>query len=305
MRLLFAGTPDAAVPSLDALAAGPHEIVRVVTRPPAPQGRRRVLTPSPVEARALELGLPVLHASRLDDDATATLLADRADLGVVVAYGGLIREPLLSGPAEGWINLHFSLLPRWRGAAPVQHALIAGDSTTGVAVFRLEAGLDTGPLLAVEEVPIGALETAGHLLGRLAAIGAGVLAGAVDALAAGTATGRSAGGGADPRRQAHARGRPARPHRVRRRRARTATAAPRPSPAPSPRSPAAASRCWTPPQPVTPPRWHPGEVVLTGGRVLVGTADAPIELVTVQPAGRTPMPATAWLNGAARPVRLG
>ena len=304
MRLLFAGTPDAAVPALDALAAGPHEIVRVVTRPPAPQGRRRVLTPSPVEARALELGLPVLHASRLDDDATATLLADGVDLGVVVAYGGLIREPLLSGPAEGWINLHFSLLPRWRGAAPVQHALIAGDSTTGVAVFRLEAGLDTGPLLAVEEVPIGALETAGHLLGRLAAIGAGVLAGAVDALAAGTATAVPQAGEptlagkltlADGRLDLTASADAV----LNRYRGTT--------PEPGAFTEVAGSRLKVldaaPARDAAP--LAPGEVVLTDGRVLVGTADVPIELVTVQPAGRTPMPATAWLNGAARPVRLG
>jgi methionyl-tRNA formyltransferase len=188
MRLLFAGTPAAAVPSLDALATTDHEIVRVVTRPPAPQGRRRVLTPSPVDARATVLGLPVLHAARFGPEATEVLAADHADLGVVVAYGALLREPLLSAPRLGWINLHFSLLPRWRGAAPVQRAIIAGDTVTGASVFQLEAGLDTGPLLAVREVPIGALETAGHLLDRLAGIGAGVLRGVVDDLAAGTAT---------------------------------------------------------------------------------------------------------------------
>jgi methionyl-tRNA formyltransferase len=304
MRLLFAGTPQAAVPALDALAAGPHEIVRVITRPPAPQGRRRVLTPSPVDDRAAALGLPVLHAARLDEAATRTLLADEADLGVVVAYGGLIREPLLSGPRLGWINLHFSLLPRWRGAAPVQHALLAGDTTTGAAVFRLEAGLDTGPVLAVEEVGIGALETAGHLLDRLAAIGAPLLAGAVDALAAGTARavpqqgeptaapkltledGRLDVAGPAAALLDRYRGVTPEPGAFIEHagvRLKVLEAAPAPDAAPLP----------------------PGAVATVGGRVLVGTADAPVELVTVQPAGRTPMPAAAWLRGAHPPVRLG
>ena len=304
MRLLFAGTPEAAVPSLDALAAGPHEIVRVITRPPAPQGRRRVLTRSPVDDRAAALGLPVVHAARLDEAATATLLADEADLGVVVAYGGLIREPLLSGPRLGWINLHFSLLPRWRGAAPVQHALIAGDTTTGVAVFRLEAGLDTGPVLAVEEVPIGALETAGHLLDRLAVIGAPLLAGAVDALATGTARsvpqqgeptlapkptledGRLDLAGSAAAVLDRYRGVTPEPGAFTEHdgvRLKVLEAAPARDAAPLP----------------------PGAVAAVGGRVLVGTADAPVELVTVQPAGRTAMPAAAWLRGTHPPVRLG
>jgi methionyl-tRNA formyltransferase len=304
MRLLFAGTPDAAVPALDALVDGRHRVARVITRPPAPQGRRRVLTPSPVDARAAELGLPVLHAARLDDAATATLLGDEADLGVVVAYGGLIRDPLLSAPRLGWINLHFSLLPRWRGAAPVQHALIAGDATTGVSVFRLEAGLDTGPLLAVEEVPIEALETAGHLLGRLAAVGAPLLARTVDALADGTAApvpqrgeatlaGKTTleDGRLDFRAPAAAvldryRGVTPEPGaftEVDGSRLKVLEAASAPDAAPL----------------------APGTVALTGGRVLAGTGDLPVELVTVQPAGRTPMPAAAWLRGARPPVRLG
>jgi methionyl-tRNA formyltransferase len=304
MRLLFAGTPHAAVPALDALSAGPHEIVRVITRPPAPQGRRRVLTPSPIDERAAALGLPVLHAARLDEAATATLLADEADLGVVVAYGGLIREPLLSGPRLGWINLHFSLLPRWRGAAPVQHALIAGDTTTGAAVFRLEYGLDTGPLISVEEVPIGALETAGHLLDRLAGIGAPLLAAAVDALAAGTARfvpqqgeptlapkltlddGRLDLAGPAAAVLDRYRGVTPEPGAFTEHdgaRLKVLEAAPAPDAASLP----------------------PGAVAAVGGRVLVGTADAPVELVTVQPAGRTPMPAAAWLRGAHPPVRLG
>ena len=144
MRLVFAGTPDAAVPSLRRLAASAHEIVAVVTRTDAPLGRKRILTPSPVARAADELGLPVIKADRLDAAATEAIGALEPDLGVIVAYGGLVREPLLSLPAHGWINLHFSLLPRWRGAAPVQRALIEGDAETGVAVFQLVAELDAG-----------------------------------------------------------------------------------------------------------------------------------------------------------------
>lgn len=304
MRLIFAGTPQAAVPALDALAAGPHDVVRVVTRPPAPQGRRHVLTPSPVDLRAAALGLPVRHAARLDQAATATLLADQADLGVLVAYGGLVREPLLSGPRLGWINLHFSLLPRWRGATPVQRALIAGDTTTGASVFRLESGLDTGPLIAVQEVPIGALETAGHLLERLAGIGAGLLAGAVDELAAGTA------------RTAPQRGEPTLAPKLTLEDGRLDLTGPARAvldryrgvtPEPGAFTEHAGVRLKVleaaPADDAGP--LSPGVVAAVAGRVLVGTADAPVELVTVQPAGRTPTPAAAWLRGGRPPVRLG
>ena len=174
LRIVFAGSPDAAVPSLRALAAGPHDVVAVITREDSPQGRKRVLTPTPVAVAAEELGLPVIRANRLaavGDD----VLALAADLGVVVAYGGLIRAPLLSAPRLGWINLHFSLLPRWRGAAPVQRAIMAGDTETGAAVFRLVDELDAGPVYAELRRPIGHHETAGHLLGELAESGAELL----------------------------------------------------------------------------------------------------------------------------------
>ncbi|MGO3033297.1 MAG: methionyl-tRNA formyltransferase, partial [Microbacterium gubbeenense] len=140
-RIVFAGTPDAAVPSLVALVSSGADVVGVVTRPDAPLGRKRVITPSPVARKAEELGLPVVKAARLDDDATAQILALEPDLGVIVAYGGLVRDPLLTAPEHGWINLHFSLLPKWRGAAPVQRALIAGDEVTGAAVFQLVSAL--------------------------------------------------------------------------------------------------------------------------------------------------------------------
>lgn len=187
MRVVFAGTPEPAVPSLRALAASSHEVVGVVTRRDAPIGRKRVLTPSPVAVAAEDLGLPVVKADRLDDAATAEIAALGADLGVIVAYGGLVREPLLSTPPHGWINLHFSLLPRWRGAAPVQHALIAGDRVTGAAVFQLVPALDAGDVFAElrYDVPRGA--TAGDVLAHLAASGAELVTSVVDAIADGSA----------------------------------------------------------------------------------------------------------------------
>ncbi|MEI2268292.1 methionyl-tRNA formyltransferase [Microbacterium sp. No. 7] len=187
MRVVFAGTPEPAVPSLRALAASSHEVVGVVTRRDAPIGRKRVVTPSPVAVAAEELGLPIVKADRLDDAATAEIAALGADLGVIVAYGGLVREPLLSMPRHGWINLHFSLLPRWRGAAPVQHALIAGDRVTGAAVFQLVPALDAGDVFAElrYDVPRGA--TAGDVLTDLAASGAELVSGVVDAIADGSA----------------------------------------------------------------------------------------------------------------------
>ncbi|MCR2814669.1 methionyl-tRNA formyltransferase [Microbacterium jiangjiandongii] len=187
MRLVFAGTPEPAVPSLRALAASGHDLVAVVTRTDAVLGRKRVLTPSPVAQAADELGIPVIKADRLDATATDAIAELRPDLGVIVAYGGLVREPLLSMPPHGWINLHFSLLPRWRGAAPVQHALIAGDRTTGASVFRLVAELDAGDVYGEVTYPVPEEATAGDVLADLADVGAGLLTEVVDAIAAGTA----------------------------------------------------------------------------------------------------------------------
>ncbi len=186
MRLVFAGTPAAAVPTLRRLAAS-HDIAAVVTRPDAPLGRRRVLTPSPVAQAAAELGLPVIKTARLDDAATAEISALQVELGVIVAYGGLVREPLLSTPTAGWINLHFSLLPAWRGAAPVQRALIAGDEVLGASVFQLVAELDAGDVFATREVDVVATATAGEVLEALAVDGAELTADVVSAIADGTA----------------------------------------------------------------------------------------------------------------------
>ena len=143
MRILFAGTPQVAVTSLDHLHQAGFEIAAVLTRPDAPLGRKRVLTPSPVAARAEELGLPVIKAAKITEEVTEELRRLQRDAAAIVAFGGLVPQAALDVPVHGWINLHFSLLPAWRGAAPVQHSIIHGDDITGAVTFQLEAGLDT------------------------------------------------------------------------------------------------------------------------------------------------------------------
>lgn len=189
MRLVFAGTPDVAVPTLRALA-DVHEIVGVVTRPDAPLGRKRVLTPSPVAQAAEELGLTTIKTARLDESATAEITALGADLGVIVAYGGLVREPLLSAPPHGWINLHFSLLPKWRGAAPVQRALIAGDTEFGATVFQLVPELDAGDVFATSTIDVPTDATAQTVLELLAVDGARLVRDVVAQIEEGTAAAR-------------------------------------------------------------------------------------------------------------------
>ena len=186
MRLVFAGTPEVAVPSLEALVASRHEVLAVLTRPDARSGRGRALVPSPVRVRAQELGLEVLTPERPSDPALRARLAELApDACPIVAYGGLIPSDLLAVPAAGWINLHFSLLPAWRGAAPVQHAVMAGDEVTGATTFRVEQALDTGPTYGVMTETIRPTDTAGDLLQRLSTAGAGLLVATLDGLEAG------------------------------------------------------------------------------------------------------------------------
>lgn len=299
LRIVFAGTPAAAVPSLRALAASDHEVIAVVTREDAPLGRKRVLTPTPVAEAADDFGIPVLKANRIGP-LEARLAALRPDLGVIVAYGGLVREPVLSTPRLGWINLHFSLLPRWRGAAPVQRALIAGDRETGAAVFQLVAELDAGPVFGVIRHPIGRNETAGHLLEVLADSGAGLLTSVVDDLAAGTAVATPQSG--------------------------DVTLAPKLELADGwldwsrPAAELDARIRGTTPEPGAfalldggerlkvldaaiaheQARLTPGEFELRGGRLLVGTGSDPLHLVTVHPAGKRAMPAADWWRGRAR-----
>ncbi len=185
MRIVFAGTPDVAVPSLDALVQSKHNVVGVVTRPDAPAGRGRKLTVSPVAARADELGLPVLKPDHPhDDDFQASLRALAPDVCAVVAYGALLPQSALDIPAQGWINLHFSVLPRWRGAAPVQRAIMAGDSETGTTCFRIVSALDAGPIFDVERHAMPE-STAGELLTQLASSGAAQLVRVMDSIAQG------------------------------------------------------------------------------------------------------------------------
>ncbi len=186
MRLVFAGTPEPALPALDALLASEHEVLAVLTRPDAPTGRGRSLQPSPVAARAREAGLEVLTpASPRDPGFVARLTELAPDACPVVAYGGLIPPAVLAIPRFGWINLHFSVLPAWRGAAPVQHAIIAGDDIVGASTFLLEAGLDTGPVYGVYTETARARDTAGDLLDRLARAGADLLVRTLDGIEAG------------------------------------------------------------------------------------------------------------------------
>ncbi|CAL9385811.1 methionyl-tRNA formyltransferase [Streptomyces sp. MS2A] len=184
MKLVFAGTPEVAVPALDALiASGRHEVAAVVTRPDAPAGRGRRLVASPVAERAEEAGIEVLKPAKPRDPEFLDRLREIApDCCPVVAYGALLPRVALDVPAQGWVNLHFSLLPAWRGAAPVQHALMAGDEITGASTFLIEEGLDSGPVYGTVTETVRPTDTSGDLLTRLAFAGAGLLAATMDGI---------------------------------------------------------------------------------------------------------------------------
>ncbi|PUA79606.1 methionyl-tRNA formyltransferase [Nocardioides currus] len=195
MRVVFAGTPDVAVPSLDALAASGHELVGVVTRPDAPSGRGRKLVASPVAVRGEELGVPVLKPEHpRDPDFQAALRELRPDVCPVVAYGALLPQSALDIPEHGWINLHFSILPAWRGAAPVQHSIWSGDEMTGATTFRIVKELDAGPTFGVMTERIRPTDTAGDLLGRLAEGGATLLVRTLDGIEDGSLEAREQAG---------------------------------------------------------------------------------------------------------------
>lgn len=298
LRIVFAGSPEAAVPSLAALLASRHEIAAVVTRPDSQQGRRRELTPTPVATAAEAAGVPVIRAASLAP-VTDRLLELRADLGVVVAYGGLVRDPLLTAPPHGWVNLHFSLLPRWRGAAPVQRAIMAGDERTGAAVFRLVPELDAGPVYAAETTVIGRHATAGELLRQLASSGAELLVRTVDGIADGTAVASEQLGepsfapklGIDDARIRWTDDGRTVADRIR---------------GVTPEPGAFTVLAGTPQERLKVLRaaqatgvapFAPGAVELRDGAVLVGTGSAPLELIEVQPAGRRAMAALDWFRG--------
>ena len=189
MRIVFGGTPDVAIPSLDLLVDSRHELVAVVTRPDAPSGRGKKLTASPVAQHAAKLGIEVLKPQRPRDEEFVSRLTEMApDCCPVVAYGALLPQRVLDIPRHGWVNLHFSLLPAWRGAAPVQHAILAGDEITGATTFRIVLELDAGPIFGTVTEPIRPVDTAGDLLHRLSLSGARLLVETLDGIEDGTLT---------------------------------------------------------------------------------------------------------------------
>ena len=302
MKLVFAGTPEPAVPSLRALLESTrHEVAAVVTRPDAPAGRGRKLLRSPVGALADEAGIPVLTPHRPSDPDFLAQLSELApDCCPVVAYGALVPRAALSIPRFGWVNLHFSLLPAWRGAAPVQAAVRHGDEVTGATTFLLEEGLDTGPTFGVVTETVRPGDTSGDLLGRLATSGAGLLLATMDGIADGTLRPRpqpSDGVSHAPKvTTADARVEWATPPLAVDRLIRSVT------PEPGAWSTFRGDRLGLGPvSPVTdaePPVLKPGELHVEKRRVLVGTAAAPLQLGEVLPVGKRAMPAPDWARGA-------
>lgn len=297
MRVVFAGTPEVSVTALKAIVASSHEVVAVVTRPDAPAGRGRKLVASPVAEYAEQLGIEVLKPVRPSDPEFLARLTEIApDCCPVVAYGGLLSQAALDIPTHGWINLHFSVLPAWRGAAPVQHAIIAGDDVTGATTFRIVKALDAGPVYGVLTEPIGPSDTAGDLLNRLAESGAKLLVDTLDGVEAGVLEARE-----QP--------------------ADGVTIAPKITvddaaldlTAPAQRVDRLVRGCNPSPGAWTTFRGErlkvlavaikdeddlkPGELRTTKSSVTVGTGSKALELVTVQPQGKKPMPAADWARG--------
>ncbi|RLK22214.1 methionyl-tRNA formyltransferase [Micromonospora sp. M71_S20] len=296
--MIFAGTPAVAVPALAAVAASRHELLAVVTRPDAPAGRGRGLVRSPVGAWADEHGIEVLTPARPREPEFQDRLRELApDCVPVVAYGALVPPAALEIPRHGWINLHFSLLPAWRGAAPVQHAVLHGDELTGASVFQLEEGLDTGPVYGTLTDEIRPTDTSGDLLERLAHSGAGLLVAVLDAIDDGTARAEpqpADGVSLAPKLTVEdARVRWSDPAFAVDRRIRACT------PAPGPWTTFRGERVKL--GPVTPvpdgPELKPGELLVEKSRVLAGTATTPVRLGEVRAAGKRAMPATDWARG--------
>lgn len=300
MRLIFAGTPDVAVPALEALVASEHEIAAVITQPDARGKRGKTLHPSPVKTAAQAHGLTVLDpADAKDPEFIAQVAALEADAAAVVAYGRILRPTLLAASAHGWVNLHFSILPAWRGAAPVQRSLMAGDEITGATTFLLDKGMDTGPVIGTMTERIRPTDTAGDLLDRLAVAGAPFLLQSIEALVSGAAVpqAQSEDGVSHAAKLTREDAYVAwdRPAHIVDRQIRGCTPAP---------------GAWTTlPDgsvaklgPVTPvehgPTGTPGHVFEADGRVLVATGSAPVALGTIAPAGKKPMAAADWWRGA-------
>ena len=308
MRVVFAGTPEAALPSLDAIAASDHDLVGVVTRPDAPAGRGRTLVASPVAQRADELGVPVLKPDHPRDPGFQDALRSLApDCCPVVAYGALLPQSALDIPVHGWVNLHFSVLPAWRGAAPVQHAIWAGEEVTGATTFRIVPALDAGPVYGVMTETIRPHDTAGDLLGRLAEGGAGLLVATLDGLAEGALEARdqqAEGVSLAPKISvADAQVDWLEAAAAVDRRIRACT------PGPGAWSTYDGERIKI--GPVTVAADHdplsPGRLAVSKKAVHVGTATAPVRLGEVQAVGKRQMPAADWARGVriAPDARLG
>jgi methionyl-tRNA formyltransferase len=296
MRVVFAGTPEAALPSLRAVAESAHELVAVVTRPDAPTGRGRRLTASPVAQLAAELRVPVLKPDHpRDPDFQARLRELAPDACPVVAYGALLPQSALDIPRHGWINLHFSLLPAWRGAAPVQRAIWAGDDVTGATTFRLVQELDAGPTYGVMTETIRPADTAGDLLARLAEGGAGLLVATLDGIADGSLEERPQpvdGVSVAPKVTVDdARVDWTQPAAAIDRQVRACT------PAPGAWTTFAGERVKLGPLTPADGQLPPGELVAGKKAVVVGTGTAALRLGDVQAVGKRPMPAADWARG--------
>lgn len=297
MRVVFAGTPEVALPALDAIAASRHELVGVVTRPDAPSGRGRRLVPSPVAVRAEELGVPVLKPEHpRDQDFQDALRALAPDACPVVAYGALLPQSALDIPAHGWINLHFSVLPAWRGAAPVQHAIWSGDEVTGATTFRIVKALDAGPVFGVMTERIRPDDTAGDLLARLAEGGAGLLVQTLDGIEDGSLEARDQpadGVSLAPKILVDdARVDWTRPAVALDRQVRACT------PAPGAWSLHEGQRIKIGPVTLTDHAdLEPGELEVTKSAVLVGTGSQTVRLGEVKPFGKKQMDAADWARG--------
>lgn len=303
MRIIFAGTPEPAVVALEKLLASNHEVVAVITRPDAKKGRGRTLHPSPVKALAQEHGIEVLTPTTLrpgteDGDNLRERLAELQPEAIpVVAYGNLISKDLLDVARHGWVNLHFSLLPAWRGAAPVQAAIAAGDDITGASTFRIEEGLDTGPVFGTVTEGITGTDTADDLLTRLAYSGADLLVATMDGLEAGTLEPQAQSGEAtyapkistaaariDWAQPAFAIDRHIRAH----------------TPGPGAWTLLDDARLKLGPVSLTEgigKQLHPGEALISKDAVYIGTATQPVQLDRIQPPGKKMMNAADWARG--------
>ncbi len=296
MRVVFAGTPEVALPSLLAVAASPHELVGVVTRPDAPTGRGRRLTASPVAEAAGTLGVPLLKPEHpRDPEFQDELRTLEPDACAVVAYGALLPQSALDIPRHGWINLHFSLLPAWRGAAPVQRSIWAGDDVTGATTFRIVKELDAGPTYGVMTETIRPTDTAGDLLARLAEGGAGLLVATLDGIADGTLEARPQVGddvslapkiSVDDARVDWSQAAAAIDRQVR-----------ACTPAPGAWTTYAGERMKLGPLSPADGQLPPGEIVAGKNAVVVGTGTVALRLGDVQAVGKRPMPAADWARG--------